>query len=250
MCLAPRGKSCIGVETDSIKTQWSKLDVYSKAKRCFRSKTTGSRQIGETMLSEIENQIDRILAVVAKCPEKLQEQCFVILLEACITSQSNTSPSQTEGREREVSSGAKRPAPSGEDVALPEALRSRFTAMATRIKAPVGRLVGLFDFHLDPYNYHALSVAGASKADKSRNVALLLCAKSYMLSLGDWTADWKEFRAVCLDHGCWDKANAGTYLKGPLFKRGSASEGIASSPQGISAAEGLIAQLCGVGASE
>lgn len=202
------------------------------------------------MFANAAEQIDRILALVSKCPERLQEKCFEMLLSAYLDGQKR--PSSGHEQVLGVSTqGDGTPAASTNirnglgQSQIPDALRSRFQAVAGRIKVPVEQLAGLFDFQLDPYNYHALVVPGVSNAEKSRNVALLLCAKSYLMMSG-WQADWQEFRAVCLDQGCWDRANANTTLqKSGLFKSYTSGEGIALSPQGQAAAEGLLMKQAG-----
>ncbi|SDO83407.1 hypothetical protein SAMN04488595_102448 [Ralstonia sp. 25mfcol4.1] len=204
------------------------------------------------MFADAEVQLEKILALVAKCPEKLQERCFEMLLSAYLASLS-TPPGDALGVATSTAVGGASPVrtaveANGGDV-IPEQLRTRFMATATRLKVPSERLAALFDFQLDPYNYHALDVPGSNKADKARNVALLLCAKSY-LTMSTWIADWKEFRAVCLDHGCWDKANVGRHLGGPMFKVAGAADGIALAPAGVSAAEGLLAKLAGSGEAQ
>jgi len=89
----------------------------------------------------------------------------------------------------------------------------------------------------------ALNVPGENKADKMRNVGLLLCAKSY-LTMSGWDADWKEFRAVCIDQNCWDRANSNTHMsKSGFFKTVSAADGMVLNSSGVEAAETLLSQL-------
>ena len=200
------------------------------------------------MYADADQKLTDILVLVAKCPEKLQERCFEMLLEAYLASKAAPPPTASApnaaGSHMPLSPP---PQPAGPyaGVTLPDALRSRFAALAGRMGVQVDQVAALFDFNLDPYNYHALAVPGDNKADRSRNVGLLLCAKSY-LTLSGWTADWKEFRAVCLDQGCWDQANVGLNLKKlGYFKVYSAAEGLTLSNGGVEAAEQLIAKLAG-----
>lgn len=97
---------------------------------------------------------------------------------------------------------------------------------------------------MDPFTFHGISVPGASNREKTRNVALLLGLKGYLTS-ATWGADWKEFRATCLDHSCWDQGNAPTTMKHEWFKTGSAAEDISLSPSGVKAAEALFIKLAG-----
>lgn len=191
--------------------------------------------------------LEQILSLVSKCPEALKEKCFEILLKAYVDNlarpsksgtreSSDLEPAATTQTETESSTVAPTP--------IPDAIKSRLVAMAGRMKVPTANFAGLFDFQLDPFNYHALAVPGSTKAEKARNVALLLAAKAY-LTTGTWTADWKEFRAVCVDQNCFDPANYPTHLKNPIIKSASASAGITLSGSGVTAAETLIRKLMG-----
>jgi hypothetical protein len=189
------------------------------------------------MFDDAEAALDRILSLVKKCPEPLQVKCFEVLLTAY--AQSTTSPPATKQppKEREP----KREIDSSTEV--PETVRPRFATFAKRIKVDQAALAGLFDFHQDPFTFHAVVVPGTSGAKKTRNVALLLGLKNY-LATGNWTADWKEFRAMCVDQNCYDRTNAGKHLnsKEGYFK--SAGEGgITLSSAGITVAEKLVASI-------
>lgn len=201
------------------------------------------------MYADASQKLDEILALVAKCPDPLKEKCFELVLKAYLDSKV-VSPAPAPSPHAAPSVGHQAPTTtpavaSGttEPAALPESLKPRFAATAGRIGVTVQQLGGLFDFQLDPYNYHALNVPGITKADKMRNVGLLLCAKSYLM-MGGWSADGKEFRAVCLDHNCWDRANAGANLATrEFFKDASTADGLTLSSKGVEAAQALLAQL-------
>lgn len=200
---------------------------------------------GISMYVDAHQTLDDILVLVNKCPESLKEKCFELLLNAYLESKVvKIAPAPYVPAISPSASTALGTNPiHTEPSALPEALKSRFGAAAGRIGVTVTQLGGLFDFQLDPYNYHALNVTGNNKADKSRNVGLLLCAKSY-LTMSDWSADWKEFRAVCIDQECWDKANISTHLgRSGYFKVASAGEGLMLNGSGVEAAQALLAQL-------
>jgi hypothetical protein len=212
------------------------------------------------MFSDADADIEKIVSLVAKCPERFQDKCFEMLLAAYLAGKARnvypnaglpaSSANAATPAENSIAPAAEAQASKNAMDGLPEQLRTRFVAMAGRLRVPLGRLSGLFDFHLDPYNFHALVVPGENNAEKCRNVALLLCAKSYLMMSG-WQADWKEFRAVCLDQGCFDKANTQTSLnKSGWFRSCSAADGIAASPQGIAAAETLLSQLAGGGENQ
>jgi hypothetical protein len=199
------------------------------------------------MFDDAEIQLEKILALVAKCPPQLQERCFEILLTAYVDSKAAKAPSPppTPPAPAAATSGGQGGGQTqGNGGAIPDAVRPRFVAMAARVKVPVEKLASLFDFQLDPFSFHALAVPGSSNAEKTRNVALLLAAKGY-LTTGSWTADWKEFRAACVDQACYDRTNNPTYMKNAYFKIAAAADGIALSSSGISAAEALLTQLTG-----
>jgi hypothetical protein len=73
---------------------------------------------------------------------------------------------------------------------------------------------------------------------------LLLASKSYLLT-GVWSADWQEWKAVCVDQDCYDRANTAKNMTSPMFKSASSGEGIVLSSSGKTDAEKLIAQIAG-----
>lgn len=195
------------------------------------------------MYADAQKTLEDILGLVERCPANLREKCFELLLKAYLDSKVTVVSAAVPGVALHPTASSLPKTSESDMGTLPDALKSRFTAAAGRMGVQVQQLAGLFDFQLDPYNYHALSVPGENKADKCRNVGLLLCAKAY-LTMSDWSADWKEFRAVCIDQMCWDQANAGTHLgKSGLFKTYSAADGLVCAGKGIEAAQALLAQL-------
>lgn len=196
------------------------------------------------MFENAKPNIEQILELVAICPEKLQEKCFELFLTAYLEQERPPQTPQTiiPVRDAGGSAGVIPAAPQASGV--PEQIKTRFLALAQRAKASPESAAALFDFNLDPFNYHALAIPGSSNREKMKNVALMLALKSY-LSTTNWQADWKEFRAMCLDHGCWDASNAGAYLKTELFRSASSAGGISLSPAGVKAAETLFAKLAG-----
>jgi hypothetical protein len=188
-----------------------------------------------------EPEIQRIVALTQGCPERFRDKCFELLLGAYITSVSAPPPPTPSVRRQEDPA----PPPNGTTLTpVPEAIRARFLNLVKRLKVSESKAAELFDFTVDPFTYHALDLPGTSKAERTRNVALLLAMKSYLTS-GVWSADWKEFRADCINHGCWDKGNAGTYMNHEWFKSASGSDNITLSPTGIKAADGLFARTAG-----
>lgn len=197
------------------------------------------------MFADAEGQLERILALVAKCPEKFQAQAFEILLKAYVDSKIVVAPAR--GVNPQAVTGASTPPTAGDRLiptGIPEAIRPRMTAMAGRLKVQVEKIASLFDFQVDPFTFHGLSVPGSSKAEKARNVALLLSVKSY-LATGVWSADWKEFRAMCVDQNSYDRTNLPKYMNNEMFKVASADSGITLSSSGTAAAEVLVGTLVG-----
>lgn len=132
----------------------------------------------------------------------------------------------------------------GNNNLVPEVIRTRFHSLVARTKISLGRAVELFDFNVDPFVYHGVSVPGNSNREKMRNVALLLSLKSYLTS-AIWVADWKEFRVTCMDHSCWDQGNSFKAMSHEWFKAASSADGITLSPSGIRASEALFAKIVG-----
>jgi hypothetical protein len=87
-----------------------------------------------------------------------------------------------------------------------------------------------------------LQIPGEKKSIQTRNVALLVAAKNYLIT-GQWNGDWKEFRAMCVDQNCYDRTNISAYMKSDLFKTASSEENITLSAAGQKAAETLLKQI-------
>lgn len=204
------------------------------------------------MYEDAQPHIERILTLVALCPEKLQERCFEILLSAYTAA--ITLP-VTHAAEIPLNAAIAQPTPlaplpaGGGGSAIPEAIKPKLVSLAGRNKLSLEKAAALFDFNTDPFTFHAYVAPGEKKAEKLRNVALALALKNY-LATGAWTTDWQEFRGACIDQNCYDRANAGSIMgKSGLFKTYSQSEGITLSSPGVTAAEALFASLAG-GAAE
>lgn len=194
------------------------------------------------MFDDAQPQLEKILALVNLCPEKLQEKCFEILLGAYVASKRQPNgPALTNDLSRIKGQGG---SANSNTTDIPELIKARFTSLVGRAKVLQDRAVSIFDFNVDPFNYHALAVPGTSNSEKMRNVALLLALKSY-LTTATWTADWQEFRAACIDHACWDQNNSPKYMKHEWFKVASKSTGVTLSSAGTKAAESLFAKLAG-----
>ncbi len=198
------------------------------------------------MFDDARPHLEKILELVQLCPEKLHEKCFELLLGAYLDSKgpNQRSPILFDAQNT-LAQDTDEPSDQTKNTnAIPEAIRTRFNSLVARSKVSATKATELFDFNVDPFTYHGISVPGSSNREKMRNVALLLALKGYLTS-ASWSADWKEFRATCMDHSCWDRANSPVTMNHEWFKVGSAAEGIILSPSGIKAAEAIFAKLVG-----
>lgn len=201
------------------------------------------------MFKNAEETLDRILALVAKCPKELQEKCFEILLKgyvdasAPVTKAPPVPPRSEDSGVSKDSAGSAGPAPDPTPLsAVPDVVKPRLVSMAGRAKLTKEQIASLFDFQLDPFNYHALVVPGNSKLDMVRNVILLIGAKAY-LATGAWTVDWKEVKAVSVDQNCFDRPNFAKAFISDQCKDVVVQESAVLSSQGVVAAEALLKKL-------
>lgn len=199
------------------------------------------------MFDDAKPELERILALVKLCPEKLQEKCFELLLGAYLNSLVPKVSQQAKHHEGH-GDGYKSPPPKLTETPsthqVPEAIKARFNSLVQRTKANPQKAAELFDFTADPFTYHALQIPDGSKREKMRSIALMLAVKEWLTS-ASWSADWKEFRAQCLDQNCWDPNNVSNAMLQNLFKNASSAEGIALKADGTKAAETLFAKLAG-----
>lgn len=191
-----------------------------------------------------EVALDRILALVAKCPKELQETCFEVLLSGYVQIEVGTSrPTNLPA----ASSPQQVPQtlPTQQESSIPQAVLTRFKNTTKRVGIPLEKLEALFDFSVDPFGLHAVTVPGKNNSDKTRSVALLAAARSY-LATGAWSGDWQEVKSLCVDQSCYDLANYSIILKkgaGTLFKSVEPGKPIELSSAGIKEAEKLLKTL-------
>ena len=196
------------------------------------------------MYKDGEKAIGRILELVATCPKELQDKCFEGLLAGYVQAEVAALRPTTAAT---PPSGAHVPPPSPPpaESAVPAAVLPRFRNTAKRLGVDLEKLENLFDFNVDPFSLHAVSVPGKNSADKTRNVALLAATRSY-LATGAWSADWQEIKSLCVDHNCYDMANHSINLKkgaGTWFKSVDAGKPVELSSGGIKEAEKLLKSL-------
>jgi hypothetical protein len=195
------------------------------------------------MFENAEPAIDRILELVNKCPEPLQNKCFEILLTAYVESIKPRAPAADPGGGKHDDDKGKNNDQNRQPLDIPEAVRPRFATTAARLKVTLPSLAAMFDFHNDPFTFHALDVPGSTAAKKMRNVALLLGVKNYLIT-GKWIADMKEFRAMCVDQKCYDRGNMHKNLNSAEdYFKDIDDQTIPLSGAGQTAAEKLLASI-------
>ncbi len=191
-----------------------------------------------------EAALDRILELVAKCPKELQETCFEVLLSGYVHLEvggPKLHPSALEIQQRQQIQQQ----PGRGESQIPLAVLPRFKTTANRLGVSLDKLESLFDFNVDPFALHAVTLPGKKKAEKTRNVALLAASRAY-LAAGSWSADWQEVKSLCIDHNCYDSANHTVNLKHEartLFKKVEPGTAIELSSAGIKKAELLLKEL-------
>ena len=192
-----------------------------------------------------EAALDRILALVAKCPKELQEKCFEVLLSGYVQMEVGALRPPSAPATPANPAQPQQPPPASHESSIPQAVLPRFKNTAKRVGVELEKLEALFDFNADPFGLHAVSVPGKNNAEKTRSVALLAAARSY-LATGAWSADWQEVKALCVDQNCYDLANYSITLKkgaGNLFKSVEPGKPIELSSAGIKDAEKLLKTL-------
>lgn len=188
-----------------------------------------------------EAALKRILELVATCPKELHEKCFEVLLSGYVQREVGTStPSAPAAHAQEI----QHQVPPSESH-IPESVLPRFKTMAKRLDVSPERLESLFDFNVDPFTLHAVTLPGKKNAERTRQVSLLAASRSY-LATGSWSADWQEVKSLCVDHNCYDAKNHVVILKkggSSLFKNIEPGKPIALSSEGKKEAEQLLKNI-------
>jgi hypothetical protein len=203
------------------------------------------------MYEDAAAELARIIALAESCPEPYRAKAFEILLQGYVSSVATTSLS-------DVNKGTNDPAkaPPREtkvlDTSIPPEVQTRLKAMAKRRGISAESLAGVFDFSSDPFTFAPLNVSGANVSDRSKKVALLVSARSF-LATGKWQGDWAEIKAMCVHQNCYDVGNLAAVLKkakGDIFKSVSPGSTVELSGAGTDQAEQLLAGLSKDDASE
>lgn len=197
------------------------------------------------MYKKGEAALDRILELVAKCPKELQEKCFEVLLSGYVQLEVGAvKPTQQPPSVQHAQRPPQEPPPA--ESAVPATVLPRFKNAAKRLGVSLEELEALFDFNVDPFGLHAVTVPGKNNAEKTRNVALLAAVRSY-LATGSWVADWQEVKSLCVDQNCYDGANHAVNLRkgsGSWFKSVESGKPVELASGGIKEAEKLLKTLC------
>ncbi len=197
------------------------------------------------MYEGAEQGIQKILKLVDLCPEPLRAKAFEILLQGFVNSRTPRSPSGTP-TPATPSLPATPPAPGADwTAAVPTDVLPRLQAMAKRRGIRPQDLASLFDFSADPFSFAPLHVRGDSQKERTRKVALLVGARSF-LATGRWVADWTEIKAMCTHQNCYNGPNFAATLKegkGDIFKSVTSGTSVDLSAPGTDAAEKLLSEL-------
>jgi hypothetical protein len=145
-----------------------------------------------------EAALDRILELVSKCPKDLQDTCFELLLSGYVQIEIGGAKPHVQAEQTKQGLQAD-PQTAVANPLIPPAVLTRLKNTAKRLGTTPQKLESLFDFSVDPFTLHAITLPGNKNADKTRNVALIAASKSY-LATGSWSADWQEVKALCVDH--------------------------------------------------
>jgi hypothetical protein len=191
-----------------------------------------------------ETALHRILELVSKCPKEHQQKCFEVLLSGYV--QLEVGASTPTGSAAKANITAQPQAESLQhETHIPPPVLSRFKNTSKRLGITLDKLESLFDFSVDPFALHPVTLPGKNNAEKTRQIALLAASRSY-LTTGSWSADWQEVKSLCIDYNCYDLPNHSVALKkggGTLFKNVEPGKPVELSSDGIKEAEKFLKNL-------
>ena len=193
-----------------------------------------------------EKFLDEILKIVENCPEPYKQKCFEVLMQGYVTYQLKGGG---EGEKKSPENTKQFAGSSSYETQIPPEILQRFKTFAKRLSIDLDKLERIFDFNVDPFVFQPFTPLGINAAEKARSIALILAAKSYLVT-GNWEADWKEIKSLCVDHSCYDVNNHSANLQkgqGNVFKSVETGKHIILSPDGQKQAEAIIKSLAEVG---
>jgi hypothetical protein len=197
------------------------------------------------MYEGAEQELQRILKLVDLCPEPLKPKAFEILLQGFVNTHA---PRAAPASATPVTTRLPAPPPAvGVDwsASVPTDVLPRLQAMAKRRSMAPEKLASLFDFSADPFSFAPLHVPGDSQKERTRRVALLVAARSF-LATGRWVADWAEIKAMSTHQNCYNLPNFAATMKegkGDIFKSVNSGTSVDLSASGTDAAEKLLVEL-------
>ena len=154
------------------------------------------------MLDKLKADFDGILELVNKCPANLQEMAFKTILEHWF--KANTVPAvipKAQGQSGQ-------PAGAVPAAGVPDSIKPFLTANAITTE--------MLDKAFHPTGPGAQllvsEIAGAGKAAKLVNLAILLCVR-HALENGSFTCTLKELREMAVHYNCYDSPNFSKNLK-------------------------------------
>ena len=198
------------------------------------------------MYENSDVDLTRIVALAESCPEPYRQRAFAILLQGYVAS---LVPRQVQpGKEAKSNpqSSAAAHGPAALDSSIPPEVQTRLKAMAKRRNVAPEALAAVFDFSSDPFTFAPVNVEGVGMSDRSKKVALLVSARSF-LATGKWQGDWAEIKAMCVHQNCYDVDNFAGNLKkgkGGVFKSVEPGKSVELAASGTDQAEQLLAALC------
>jgi len=191
-----------------------------------------------------EGALERVLELVARCPKEYQEKCFEVLLSGYVQLEVDGAKPPGLAAQSRLDQQMQRQSPPAESH-IPPAVLPRFKATSKRLAVAIDKLESLFDFSVDPFALHAVTLPGKNNAEKARQVALLAAARSY-LAVGSWSGDWQEVKSLCVDQNCYDATNHAVNIKkgaSTMFKSVEPGKAIELSSDGVKEAEKLLKKL-------
>lgn len=198
------------------------------------------------MYETADVELARIVALAESCPEAYRQKAFEILLHGYVASLAPKATTQAREVKTNPQPTTAQGAATGLDASVAPEVQTRLKAMAKRRNVAPEALAALFDFSSDPFTFAPVNVEGTGVSDRSKKVALLVAARSF-LATGRWQADWAEVKAMCVHQNCYDVNNFAANLKkakGDIFKSIEAGKAVELSGAGTEQAEQLLAALC------
>jgi hypothetical protein len=198
------------------------------------------------MYEHADAELARIVALTESCPESYRSKAFEILLQGYVNSLgAKPAAPGKDVKANPAAGGDKGRATTSLDASVPAEVQTRLKSMAKRRGVSPEALSGLFDFSADPFAFAPVNVAGTGVSDRSKKVALLVSARSF-LATGKWQGDWAEIKAMCVHQNCYDVNNFAANLKkskGDIFKSVESGSSVELSGAGTEQAEQLLATM-------